>query len=119
VTPSGAGSKGRGSHALAAHRCVPGAPRLTEVELVHRLAALPGWTDAGNRLEKTFRFANYFETIAFVNALAYLAHREGHHPDLGVHYDRCVVAWSTHSAGGVTLNDCICAAKVDQLAVPV
>jgi 4a-hydroxytetrahydrobiopterin dehydratase len=48
-----------------------------------------------------------------VNAIAAIAHREDHHPDLAVHYDRCVVAWSTHSAGGVTLNDCICAAKVD------
>jgi len=54
--------------------------------------------------------------MAFVNAVASIAHREDHHPDLAVHYDRCVVAWSTHSAGGVTLNDGICAAKTDDAA---
>ena len=69
--------------------------------------------DDGDRIEKTFRFADYYRTMAFVNAVASIAHREDHHPDLAVHYDRCVVAWSTHSAGGVTLNDCICAAKTD------
>ena len=53
--------------------------------------------------------------MAFVNAVAYIAHREDHHPDLGVHFNRCEVAWSTHDAGGVTLNDCICAAKVECL----
>ena len=68
------------------------------------------------RIEKTFRFAAYYRTMAFVNAVASIAHREDHHPDLVVHYDRCVVAWSTHSAGGLTLNDGICAAKTDDAA---
>lgn len=102
---------------LAALHCTPGAARLADAEVRAHLAALPGWRDDGARIEKTFRFADYFETIAFVNAVAQIAHREDHHPDLGVHYDRCMVAWSTHSARGVTLNDCICAAKVEQLAV--
>jgi 4a-hydroxytetrahydrobiopterin dehydratase len=53
--------------------------------------------------------------MAFVNAVASIAHREDHHPDLEVHYDRCVVAWSTHSAGGITQNDLISAAKVEAL----
>ena len=102
--------------ALAAQHCRPLAPQLAGAELRDRLACLPGWTDAGNRIEKTFRFADYYRTIAFVNAVASVAHAEDHHPDLAVHYDRCVVAWSTHSAGGVTLNDCICAAKVEAFA---
>ena len=85
-------------------------------QLRDRLARLPGWTHAGKRIEKTFHFADYHRTIAFVNAVASVAHAEDHHPDLAVHYDRCTVAWSTHSAGGVTLNDCICAAKVEALA---
>jgi 4a-hydroxytetrahydrobiopterin dehydratase len=93
--------------------CRPGAPRLTADGLRGHLVVLPGWTLSGDRLEKTFRFADYHRTIAFVNAVASIAHDEDHHPDLAVHYDRCGVAWSTHSAGGVTLNDCICAAKVD------
>ena len=103
-------------HALAALHCRPGAPQLASNELRDRLACLPGWTAIENRIEKTFRFADYHATIAFVNAVASVAHSEDHHPDLGVHYDRCIVSWSTHSAGGVTLNDCICAAKVEAFA---
>ncbi len=102
--------------ALAALACRPGAPRLAGSELDDRVADLPGWTLAGDRIEKIYRFADYYRTMAFVNAVASIAHHEDHHPDLAVHYDRCVVAWSTHSAGGVTLNDCICAAKVEALA---
>jgi len=79
------------------------------------VATLPGWAFADNRIEKSFLFANYHETIAFVNAVAWIAHREDHHPDLRIHYNRCVVAFSTHSAGGVTLNDFICAAKAERL----
>jgi len=103
-------------HQLAAMHCRAGAPRLPDGELHSELAHLPGWTHSGERIEKTFRFADYHATIDFVNAVAAIAHVEDHHPDLAVHYDRCVVAWSTHSAGGVTLNDCICAARVEAIA---
>jgi 4a-hydroxytetrahydrobiopterin dehydratase len=102
--------------ALAAMRCRAGAPRLAEDELRAHLATLGDWTFADNRIEKTFTFANYYETIAFVNAVAYVAHRQDHHPNLAVGYSRCHVAFMTHDAGGVTLNDCICAAKVQRLA---
>src|SRR6187399_1607143 len=84
---------------LAVMHCRSGAPRLADTEVSAALAALPGWTRSGERIEKTFRFADYYRTMAFVNAVASIAHREDHHPDLEVHYDRCVVAWSTHSAG--------------------
>lgn len=66
-------------------------------------------------IEKRFVFSAYHQTIAFVNAVAWIAERENHHPDLSVHYDQCVVAYATHSAGGVTLNDMICAAKIERL----
>ena len=105
-----------GAPTLAAQHCRPGAPQLAADQLRDQLASLPGWTHTGNRIEKTFHFADYRRTIAFVNAVAAIAHAEDHHPDLAVHYDRCVVAWSTHSAGGVTLNDLVCAAKVEALA---
>lgn len=91
----------------------------------HRLAAdavrsgLPsGWAlvDDGDAIRKTFTFKDYWRTMAFVNALAWVAHREDHHPDLGVHYDRCVVTFSTHDVGGVSQNDLICAAKAERLA---
>jgi 4a-hydroxytetrahydrobiopterin dehydratase len=102
--------------ALAGMRCRPGAPRLSESELNTHLAVLPGWSAQGNAIEKTFTFANYYETMAFVNAVAFVAHRADHHPDLSVHYHRCVVRYSTHDAGGVTQNDCIGAALVEKLA---
>ncbi len=101
--------------ALASMRCREGAPALGSAELSAHIATLPGWAGKDGRIEKTFLFANYHETIAFVNALAWIAHLEDHHPDLSVHYNRCVVAFSTHSAGGVTLNDAICAAKTERL----
>lgn len=70
----------------------------------------------GGAIERTFRFPDYYRTMAFVNALAYVAHIEDHHPDLGVHYDRVVVRYSTHDVGGISENDVICAAKADRLA---
>jgi 4a-hydroxytetrahydrobiopterin dehydratase len=102
--------------ALAAMRCHPGAPRLSPVEIAEHLATLEGWTLGDNRISKTFSFANYYETMAFVNAIAYVAHREDHHADLAVGYHRCGVTYTTHDAGGVTVNDCICAAKIERLA---
>ena len=101
--------------ALAAMTCRPGAPRLNADELAAHVANLAGWTIAGDRIEKTYPFPDYHQTMAFVNALAWIAHREDHHPDLGVHYNRCVVTFSTHDAGGVTQNDVICAAKAERL----
>ena len=101
--------------ALAAMKCRPGAPRLAADELSAHLAALPGWRIAGDALVKQYDFANYHDTMAFVNALAFIAHREDHHPDLSVHYNKCVVTFSTHDAGGVTHNDVICAAKAERL----
>jgi 4a-hydroxytetrahydrobiopterin dehydratase len=79
------------------------------------LATLPDWEIKGIELCKTYRFADYHQTMAFVNALAWIAHQEDHHPDLSVHYNRVVVHFSTHDAGGLTLNDFICAAKTEAL----
>ncbi len=104
------------ANALAAMECRPGALLLSASDLKQRLAALPAWEHVEQRLRKTFRFADYYHTIAFVNALAWMANGQDHHPDLSVHYGHVVIDWSTHDAGGVTLNDCICAAKSDQLA---
>ena len=66
-------------------------------------------------IEKTFSFKNFHETIAFVNALAWICHTEDHHPDVALSFDRCVVRFNTHSVGGISVNDFICAAKVDAL----
>ncbi len=109
------GAPTAGAAALAAVRCRPGAPRLSAEELAAHVAALPGWASDGAGIEKTFAFADWPQTIAFVNALAWIAQHEDHHPDLAVHYARCVVRFSTHDAGGVTLNDVACAAKTERL----
>ncbi|HST44200.1 MAG TPA: 4a-hydroxytetrahydrobiopterin dehydratase [Luteimonas sp.] len=95
----------------ASHRLDPGA-------IQSRLRHVPGWTisEAGDALERTFHFEDYYRTLSFVNALAYMAHRENHHPDLGVHYDRCVVRYSTHDVGGLSENDFICAGRASLLA---
>ena len=66
-------------------------------------------------IEKTYRFANYYQTIAFVNAVAFIAHAQDHHPDLSVHYDRCVVRLQTHDVSGVSARDLDCAARFDEL----
>jgi 4a-hydroxytetrahydrobiopterin dehydratase len=79
------------------------------------LALVSGWQLVGGAIEKTFRFRNDLETIAFVNALAWISHVEDHHAELRVTYDRCVVRFDTHSVGGITTNDFICAAKADAL----
>jgi 4a-hydroxytetrahydrobiopterin dehydratase len=102
--------------ALSALDCRPDAKLLSASELQKHSRALAGWSHADKRLRKTFKFANYYETMAFVNAIAYIAHGQDHHPDLSVHYNHVEVVYSTHDAGGVTLNDCICAAKVEALA---
>ncbi|MEO5699287.1 MAG: 4a-hydroxytetrahydrobiopterin dehydratase [Casimicrobiaceae bacterium] len=92
-----------------------GAPRLGDAERRAYLARLPGWVLEDDRIAKTFRFGGYAQTIGFVNAIAWIAQRLDHHPDLVVGYDRCAVAWSTHDARGVTINDCIAAARTEQL----
>lgn len=93
--------------------------RLSEARCATLLGLLPQDWDViedGQAIGKTFRFADYYRTIAFVNALAFIAHREDHHPDLGVHYDRVIVRFSTHDVGGLSENDFICAAKAQALS---
>ncbi|HEX2543932.1 MAG TPA: 4a-hydroxytetrahydrobiopterin dehydratase [Ramlibacter sp.] len=92
---------------------------LTPTEIVRRLAELPGWKLSGDgadvAIEKTFTFADYYETISFVNALAFVANALDHHPDLSVHYGRCVVRFNTHSLPGISDTDFECAARADAL----
>lgn len=106
---------------LANARCAPrrgSEHRLTEASIRELLGQLPGWelAENGHALTRTFAFKDYYRTMSFVNALAHVANAEDHHPDLSVHYDRCVVRFSTHDVGGLSENDFICAAKADQLA---
>lgn len=106
---------------LLQQHCRPrdGAP-LGRTEAERLLAQIPGWSlnDAATEIERTFRFRNYYETIAFVNALAWIVHHEDHHPDLEVGYNRCRVRFSTHSVKGLSENDFICAARINTLQEP-
>jgi len=81
------------------------------------LEQLSDWElrEGTKQLRKEFKFKNFLRTMSFVNALAYIANQENHHPDLEVSYNRCLVKYSTHAIGGLSENDFICAAKVDNL----
>src|SRR4051812_13190893 len=87
----------------------------TDAQVRAALAALPGWQRAGDAIEKTYSFKNYHQTIAFVNATAWISHAADHHPDLPVGYNRCTVRYTTHSVHGLSDKDLACAAKVEAL----
>jgi 4a-hydroxytetrahydrobiopterin dehydratase len=92
---------------------------LNEKDVQQYLKVVNGWALQDGKIVKTFAFKNYFETLAFVNAIAYIIHAEDHHPELVVTYNRCVIKFDTHSVnggrGGISENDFICAAKIDAL----
>lgn len=93
---------------------------LTATEIVTQLSDLNGedssiWRPIDGALEKTFRFSDFYETMAFVNALAFIAHAENHHPDMAIHYSHCVVRFHTHDIGGISTSDFLCASKVNAL----
>lgn len=88
---------------------------LNDAEVKTRLAQLKGWELAQAEIVKTYPFKNYHETMAFVNAAAWISHREDHHPDMVVGYNKCTVRYSTHDVGGLSRKDFICAAKIDAL----
>lgn len=106
------------NNALLQETCVSGVPpKLTESELSALSSALPLWQVSGRpaELRREFRFKNYYHVLSFVNAIGWIANKEGHHPDLEVSYGRVLVRYSTHDAGGLTRNDLICCAKIDAL----
>lgn len=106
---------------LIATHCIPRkgeADALPPAQLDALAPLLPDWSvrqDTGE-LRREFRFRDFHHTMGFVNAVAYMANREDHHPDLEVGYNYCRMRWSTHDVGGLSLNDFLCAAKVDALA---
>jgi 4a-hydroxytetrahydrobiopterin dehydratase len=105
---------------LARGRCKPcegGVSPLAPDAAAMLLGQLKGWTRDGGVITKSYDFQNYYQTMAFVNAVAWMAHREDHHPDMTVGYRCCRVAYTTHAIGGLSENDFICAAKVDALFV--
>ncbi len=91
-------------------------PPLTDEESLAYLQRLdPQWqiNNDDRIISNTFAFKNYYQTMAFVNVVAQIAHQQDHHPDLSISYNRCTVKYSTHSVGGLSTNDFICAAKIN------
>ena len=103
---------------LAKRKCKPcdsGTQPLAQSEITRLLAQLSGWAYRDGAITKTFGFPSYAQTMSFVNATAWISHREDHHPELTVGYNKCRVAYCTHAIGGISENDFICAAKIDAL----
>jgi 4a-hydroxytetrahydrobiopterin dehydratase len=105
---------------LTAKHCKPcekGAAPLSVEESRDLLGKLDSWELAQDSSEivRSFHFKNFHQTMAFVNALAWIAHQEDHHPNLEAGYSRCTVRYSTHAIGGLSENDFICAAKINAL----
>ena len=93
---------------------------LSATEIVTRLSQLNGeqalgWRLIDGALEKSFSFKDFHQTMGFVNALAFIANTENHHPDLQVSFGRCIVRFNTHDVNGISVSDFFCASKVDAL----
>jgi len=92
---------------------------LTATEIVASLVKLDGWKLTGDgpslAIAKTFEFADYDETMSFVNAVAFIAKVQDHHPEMAVTYNRCVIQFNTHDVGGISSTDFDCAAQIDAL----
>lgn len=96
----------------------PGTPPLDAARAAELLKALAaGWriADDGRSLRRAYRFDDFYRTMAFLNAVAYVANAEDHHPDFEAGYNYCRLLFSTHTVGGLSRNDFICAAKLDAL----
>lgn len=95
--------------------CEGGTEKLGTSEIKRLLKNIPGWQLKGQGIRKTFAFKNYYETVSFVNAAAWIAHTQDHHPEIEFGYKNCEICYSTHSVKGLTKNDFICAAKINAL----
>ena len=104
-------------HTIRCVGCEGGIPALSTEEISQLLQEIPEWqVNAGNTIiSRLFEFKGFYKTMAFVNAIAWIANQENHHPDMEVGYNYCLVKFTTHAIHGLTKNDFICAAKVDQL----
>jgi 4a-hydroxytetrahydrobiopterin dehydratase len=110
---------------LKRSRCAPCEGKTRPLERAEAEALLrqtPGWElnadpddSEATEISRSFGFNDFYETMAFVNAVAWIANREDHHPDLEVGYKRCRVRYSTHAVHGLSNNDFICAAKINDL----
>ncbi len=92
-----------------------GASPLSDHEIGHLLTHVDDWQIIDDHLEKTYRFEDHYQTMAFVNAVAWISHREDHHPEMVVGPGACTLRFATHAVDGLSRNDFLCAAKADHL----
>lgn len=99
--------------------CEGGVPPLTPDELKKLLPQINQWqvSPDNKSIFRRYTFKNFYKTMSFVNAIAWVANQENHHPDMEVGYNYCLVKYTTHAVNGLTQNDLICAAKIDALEV--
>ena len=97
--------------------CEGGIPALTPDEVNQLLHDVAAWTvsDDYRWIHRRFSFKNFYQTMAFTNAVAWIANQENHHPDMEIGYNYCNIKYTTHAVNGLTKNDFICAAKIDAL----
>ncbi len=105
---------------LGSRHCRPydnGEPPLSSNEIAELAKLVPDWSvrEDAPVLEREFGFSNYYETVAFVNAVTWVANQQDHHPDIRFGYRKCLVEYTTHSVRGLSENDFICAARIDDL----
>ncbi len=105
---------------LSTQHCLPRKGQehaLAPDQVAELLKSLPGWQlqSDGKAIVKDFKFKDFHHTLGFINAVGFMANHEDHHPDLEAGYGHCQLLWSTHDVGGLSLNDFICAARVDAL----
>jgi len=99
--------------------CEAGIPPLSKEKIANYLAQVSEWklSEDGKKITRRYSFKNFYKTMGFVNAVAWIANQENHHPDMEVGFNYCVVHYSTHAIDGLTENDFICAAKLDKLGM--
>lgn len=101
---------------LSLRQCRPATgAALTATEVGTLLAEVPGWSVVDGALQRQVAFSDYARMLSFANAVGWLAQHQDHHPDLHLSWGRCTVRWHTHSVAGLSINDFICAARVDAL----
>jgi 4a-hydroxytetrahydrobiopterin dehydratase len=105
---------------LTNRHCVPcegGVPTLTRAEAETLLADVPNWelADDTRSINRRFEFKGFYKCMSFINAMAWIANAENHHPDFSAGYNFCEVTFTTHAIDGLSDNDFICAAKINAL----
>ena len=106
------------SRFLSQKKCLPcegGVAAMSVSDINKMMSSIPGWVYENEHLQRSWKFKNHYEAMAWINAIAYISHTENHHPYITVGYNDVLVEYWTHAIDGISENDFICAAKINQL----